>query len=393
MMAALHTLGFPGIPTPITDFFEGLASIANPFEFFSKSMQGIYKLMVVYFEQVVTSPPRVQGGGVIDYAYGNAIGLSGSIALVVTVVVMCAAIFHARKALSAAEAIVIAVFIGVAGPFVYGLADTMMDIGDQLSKVAMFYHSTSNGGGLLATGLDGVASMSPILTMFAFMPIVTLGAANMFVVFIYEALSVFLKIAVLPALAMRPLGDKYKRFSNWTISAAVVAMMLGRPAMVLCVEIGQMAGDNIVGGSVVSSAFFLTAGLAMSLWVQKKLYTQAQSIVGKVMGRTVSRVTGRVESTLKNKRMPPAGAISKSHAGTMSPMPVKVVAASNPQTRRQRAMALATTAAKTEVRRRVVAAVAAKATTVAAGSNPGTAAALIARQVLAQTKKGGGKAS
>lgn len=288
----------PGIPDWIKDQLSDLGDFVNPFIWFATAIKGVYNLLAWYYQFIIAHPPRFNDAKVEEYLYGNAIGVAGGIIGVVTFVLMCWAIFHVKKFITLGYAIVIGLVVTAGVPIVYGLFDTMIQLGDKLAEMAMFTEPKSDKDSLLGFAIDAV--INPLLLIGALLPTTILGLISMLVVFMYEGLTIFIKIVFLPALALRLFGDRFRAFSDWTFSAGIIAMVLGRPVMILCIEIGKWAGNNLLGGSTASLVFFLNAMLVVGLGLQVVMFKQVQKVVAKVSGNTVSRVFGKLETTQKS---------------------------------------------------------------------------------------------
>jgi hypothetical protein len=313
--------GFPPIPDWVDDLFGEIGDFVNPLEYLAKALRAVYGLMAWFFETVITHPIRFSNSDAVDYLYGNMLGLALALIAPVVIVLMCLSIFRVRFMVSFLEAILIGIILVPGYPLWFEIIDKAVAIGDDLSKLAMFYDTKSEAGPM---GILIDAATAPILMFAAFLPSTMLGGINVLLVYVYEALIVLVKGLGLPLLVLRPLHPRIARFSDWTIAAGFVAMVAGRPIMVLCIEIAQVLGDTVLGGTTAGTVFFLNAGFALSLWLQFKLYQQASEIVGKVTGRTRSSVTGKVESTIKNKPKVSVADNNRLHAQTVAAVPVPV---------------------------------------------------------------------
>lgn len=288
----------PGVPGWIMDQLGDLGDSLNPFVWFANAIRGVYSLLAWYFEFVIAHPPRFNDRQIEDYLYGNAIGFAGLLISVVTFALLCWSVVQIKKVITLAEAIVIGILVTAGAPVVYSIIDSMIQLGDVLSVQAMFSQNAPvEGDNLIGFAIS--ASLNPLLLMAALVPTTIFGSLCMLVVFIYELLIILLKIIFLPALALRVIGPRFRAFSDWTISAAVIAMILGRPIMILCIEIGNWAGSRLLGGTVASLVFFIVAGMCAGIVVQYVMFKQVQKVVAKVSGNTNSRVFGKVQTEQK----------------------------------------------------------------------------------------------
>lgn len=359
----------PPIPDWIKDKLGDLGDFVNPFDWFARALSAVYNLLAWFLETILTNPPRFEAEDITDYLYGNAIGVAGLLIFVVTTVLLCVSIFTTRRFLSAIEAIVIGVVIAIAGPLWFVISDASISFGDTASAAMLFYEPSGKNDSLLGFTLDAVTN--PLLLIAAFGPTSLLAMLVTLTVFTYELLNVALKVMVLPALALRPLGPKSRAFSDWTFSAFIITSMVGRPVFVFCIELGQLAGDTILGGSTAGTVFFLCAGMVMGLVLQVVLFHKVQKVVAKVSGNTVSRVFGKVETTQKQPTKVNAANVNARNFNSLQPS----------ETYAKRPTETKTEVAKHYVKqetKRVVAAAVAKKAAVAAGaaSSGGTTLAL-----------------
>lgn len=353
----------PPIPGWIKDKLGDLGDFVNPFDWFARALSSVYNLLAWFLEVILTNPPRFAADKITDYLYGNAIGLAGLLIFVVTTGLLCLSIFVTRRFISAIEAIIIGVVIAVAGPLWFVIADAAVTFGDTASAAMMFYEPTGKDDSLLGFTLDAVTN--PLLLIGAFLPTTTLALLITLTVFTYELMNVALKVLVLPALALRPIGPKARAFSDWTFSAFIVTSMIGRPVFVFFIELGQLAGDTILGGSTAGSVFFLCAGMVAGLVMQVVIFHKVQKVVAKVSGNTVSKVFGKVETTQKKPSKVNAANVNARNMNTLQPS----------ETYAKRPVETKTDVAKhyvkQETKRVVAAAVAKKAAVAAAAATSG----------------------
>lgn len=300
----------PDIPGWIQDQLGDLGDFINPFEWFAKAIRGVYSLLAWYFEFVIAHPPRFEDREVEDYLYGNAIGLAGFVISMVTFFLLCFAVLQVKRVITLAEAVVIGTVITAGAPVVYAVIDSMIQMGDVLS-VSMMFGKNARGDKDSLLGLTLDATINPLLLIAGLGPTSLVGGFCMLVVFMYELLVVLLKIIFLPALALRILGPRFRAFSDWTISAGVIAMVLGRPVMVLCIELGKWAGDNLLDSLAASKVFFLIAGMTVGIALQYVMFKQVQKVVAKVSGNTTSRVFGKVETEQKPNKVNSTDALDR----------------------------------------------------------------------------------
>jgi hypothetical protein len=290
----------PSIPDWIKNQLSDLGDFINPFTWFANAIRGVYSLLAWYYEYVIAHPPRFEDAKVSDYLYGNAVGLAGGIIGFITFVLMCLCIFWVKKFITLGYAVIIGVVVTAGAPIVFGLFDSMIQLGDVLSQAMMFTKPRSNHDHLLGFTIEKDAN--PLILIFAFLPTAITGCLSMLVVFIYEGLIILLKVIFMPALALRLIGPRFRAFSDWTFSAGVIAMVLGRPVMILCVEIGKWAGNSLLGGTTAGVVFFLNAMLLIGIILQYVMFKQAQNVVAKVSGNTVTRVLGNVKTEPKEPK-------------------------------------------------------------------------------------------
>jgi hypothetical protein len=318
----LHLPHLPGIPGWVKGLFGNVGSfVTDPIGYTARALQAVYGAEAWFFELIIVHPIRFSNAEALDYLYGNAAGLALSLIPAVFITLLCLSIFMHRFVLSLVEITIIGGVLLSATSLWFVLTDEAMSWGDQLAGMAMFYNTHSREG-ILGLGID--STVSPLLVIPALFFTSIFGAANVFLVYAYEALNVFIRFAGLPLLVLRPLHPRIARLSDWCFSAGMVTMVFGRFVMVLCIEIGQVLGATVFGGSVAGTVFFVCAGLGISLYLQFKMFQEAKAIVGRVKASIRGQVAGKVDATLRNKPKVSVADHNRLSSQTITPIPVVI---------------------------------------------------------------------
>jgi hypothetical protein len=319
----LPHIPLPDLPGPIKDLFDQVGDFVNPFTWFGKALMAVYNLEAWFVQTMLLHPPRVGYTKATDYLYGNAVGMAGYLAMIVTTICLCMAMVYVKGAFRAAEAVAITLVVAFITPGFFWVTDTLVGLGDSLSQAALVMQEAATDDHPSLFGFVMDAAINPMLLISAYLPTSLLAAACCFVVFTYEILNVLIRFLWLPSFALRPLGTRFKDFNNWLTSAGMVSMVFGRPAMLLCLEVSRALAQGITQGSSAAMVYFMCAGMALGLYLQIVLYRQAKRITGKVFGSTnIGKIWGTVNTQEKNRIPVMLGAAQASHRSSMAPVPV-----------------------------------------------------------------------
>ncbi|GEM_PF-4740090 len=284
------------MPIFIEKLLEFLAE-NNPWAWLGKSLGNLYNAMVYFLVQILAKPPRINGGNFLDNIYSNMWGIGIGLSALITFALLALTVFSQKARLSFIEAAVMFIVISGAAAVLFVIFESAVATGDSWSaSLVRTLPMGKSQFGPLGFTIDG--ALSPLLFIFGYgFWLLPLGAANMVIVFFYELFNTFIKFAILPSLALRPLGEKYKMWSNFLITGALVSMLFGRPLMVACISLANYAGSNFLGGTLLGKAIFLGAGMGLSIFLQFKLWQTTERTVARVSNAAkVSRITGTVNT-------------------------------------------------------------------------------------------------
>lgn len=293
----------------------------NPFEWIRDQIHGLFLGTVGLIEKMIINPPRPKAGPWQQYIYGSALGLAGTLAIAVTIVVIVLAMFFQGRIRSLGPALIVVAVIGLAGPLWFRLCAYLVELGDQLAKSAEFYTPVGTPTGVswliippidnvlgAITGLSSVTGAGIILVMIFFM---------------YEVLVILVQFFGILAFAFSPLGPRSRKLLNVLVSVGLVTMVFGRATAVFSLELSKIATNNLPGGSTsFGSTFFIISGIWLAIGMQGVLFYVTYQGQQMIMGRVSSKVSGKVETTTKQRKTSTMGSALAAHAATMQPVPV-----------------------------------------------------------------------
>lgn len=298
--------------------FPNIPSL-NPLSYLQDAIVGGLKGLTGVFEQVFVRPPVVPNNAATDYLYGNAIGTTGKLAVSVAFVATAIAIFWRKAAHKALNAFIAIVALAVLTPVWFYLSDWLIGVGNSLAEAALFYHpppGSHTSGSFLPvpamTNIAGAISGGSIMLL--------LGSVLVGVFYTYAVFIVVVKFSLLFGIALAGISP---RLLKWIIAGGLVAMVFGRAAAILMIELSKVAADNgLYGDTVFGIVFYLIVGLLLALGAQYGLYKGMKQVVTSVAGNVKSRVTGTVKSVQKRISAEKSAALARqAHHNSM---PVQV---------------------------------------------------------------------
>jgi hypothetical protein len=319
------------LPGPLPDIpLPGVPSL-NPFEHFfdfvDDKLQDLREEVLNTLERLIISPLVEVGSKLEAYLYGNALGVSGLLVSAVTFIVIMLAAFRRKYVVNVLHAFIMAAVVGLAGHVWFQIAAWAQALGrDSSRSVIAFFEGAPTGGG--GSNLFGnLPEINNILgSIFATGATLFFGAPLVLIFMIYAVASVMVTFLMLPALAMSPLGERSQKWLNVLISIGIVAMTIGGPAAILCLELGNFMAKNAnIDNNWIISSFWTVIGIVAAIGIQIVLLIVTYKTWQRVSGQVGASVRGSVEASIRNDR---ARARSHdAHANAMRPLPVEVVIA------------------------------------------------------------------
>lgn len=264
----------------------------NIFEGFARWLYDSTMSFVDFLEMIIYNPPRLHRGDWTMGLFSFSFSLATYLAVTMTIIAILLAVYSRKGMMRAAHALFVALLMAPLSTVFFAFTDGMVQFGDTLA------------GGIfgLAERLGSnreivVSDPSTGLLLIAMVCVAILGFLLVVVFIGYELLIVLITFSILLVLVFTPFGERFQRALEWLISAAIVAMILGRPSALLCIEIAKLASrataPEIIG---VVTTVALIGAFALALWLQWVLIRKTHNVVGRVGGNMVSRVRGSVDA-------------------------------------------------------------------------------------------------
>jgi hypothetical protein len=295
----------------------------------SDALMSVCVSLADFFESIVLARPRLREGDWSDYLYGNAIGLSQYLAVMLLLAALCLAYFYRKGAIRAIPAMLIAALVVPLSTAFFLFCDQLIRAGDQLAQAAHGLNDIAGGGKMIMVPTIG----DPIWAFFGLLGIGVTGGALTGVMIFYAVIIVVVKFATLIMLVLSPFFKWARRQLEWCISMALVAMLAGPPVAILLIEVGKILGTQSHTLAIAVPVMVFTLGFAV--YMQVKLIKKTHEMVGNVIGRTMSNIRGTVESIIKPNTRTNMQAVQSIHMRGMVP------ATANPRLTRTQAAGLA----------------------------------------------------
>lgn len=300
--------------------------IPNPFEWVLDKIRGLFLDLGKLFQDLIINPPRPEPGPWRDYLYGNALGVAPTIATAVCIVLVVVSMIWNKKVVSAGQAFVIAVLLAALGPAFFAFTDVLIASGTQLAEIVrdLYDPKTSGGNGFFA--LPDI--VNPLGAIAGYFTASIAGAILVSIFIIYQLIIIGVVFVFLIVVALIPLGTWAEKLAGWLLSIGLVAMVFGQAAAILCLELGQIAIDNMpagIGGNSFVATVLLTGSILLAIAAQVLLIWGTHTGVVKAKGFIGSQVRGRVETYTQQRHEVDVKAFDLAHMGSVVPIPVKPV--------------------------------------------------------------------
>lgn len=280
----------------------------DPFGAVAHWMIKVLNTMAAAFEKLVINSTKVTftRNAVYDFLLGNTWGFALSVIVAVMVFVTAMAMVSRRYAANFGKGVVVYLLL-YAGASIYiftMIVNKMQELGMALTKWAYFYTPTTAHKQFFVFP----EIVDPATFVFTQGWVLFFGWINVGIAILYVALIPMLTILVPIGMALKPAGRRGDQFLMWLISGCIVTMVVGRPVMILCVELGKWAADSILGGNVqaVHQVILIFSLIWGGLVMQPVLWVAAYVASNKVRGEVVARVHGSVKQTANHIAHPTA---------------------------------------------------------------------------------------
>ena len=260
-------------------------------------MVGIYQTMISADQQgAVDKLPIVQ------YLYGNALGLVELLSVGVTFITLTIVIFYRRRTMSLVLAIVILIVVATSSQLWFAGLDQFQAFGSNLSKAII---DLFKGQGVTNTGLPVIGDITTVmiaLFVFGFTSIMGLNLVMMFTT--YTIIGVGLKFFGLLTLSLLALGKRTQKVFNMIVAIGIVIFVLGKVAAVFIIACGQAFGQAfgpILGDPLFTQGVITIDSMAAALLIQPVLIFLMYKSVAAVAGKVRSLVKGTVNAFVQDR--------------------------------------------------------------------------------------------
>jgi hypothetical protein len=279
-----------------------------------------YQAMVQYLQQVLAFSMTFDNVGIVQWLYGNALGLAPFLAGLVVIVVLPLGLVLKRMRLSAAMALIVALampFIGVAW---FMALNIIQHIGDDLSRLSISIANAPAQDPLddLFIPMPGALGLNAVISCLMFAGLLWWSGILLFLFFNYEIYNVVFTIIGLLLVAMYGFGPRTRKLFSILGALAVVTMLAGRPVALGIIEIGNAIAtlfpgpDNIFFVGLINGACMM-AGIVFQVLIFWGSYKGINEVIGRFLE---GNIRGTVDAYMRGERRTPLTSTGTPVAGT-----------------------------------------------------------------------------
>ena len=284
---------FP-IPLPHIDW-GGLGDALNPFKALNNLLLEFRSKLSNIMWKAYLDPPVPQHGAMLDYMYGEALGVADQLGIAVTIPVLVAGLFFQKYIFNVVQAIVMVVGLGLILPYFYAFCDWLHTTQIEWDKLIITITDEAHkNGGMLIYGADaGIIS-----NIFAIMFIGTLGTIVVIILMFFGLVGVVSKFLFPIIWLLYPISEAARALLGKMLGVIFVATLLGTPAILLCLELGNIA-EYYLGLGGFLDMLWEAGSYALAIWVIVKIMkSSVRAMVTKMRGglNTRALVRGKVDT-------------------------------------------------------------------------------------------------
>lgn len=316
--------------------FDGL--LGTLFDQYNKMIAGALIALLKFLQQVLAIPLYPRNGSWQNFFYENALNLMYYMAFVVMIGMTIVGMFNHNRRLDWGRAIVSFVIIGLFGRGWFEICDQLQMLGNTAATSSAHLLPEAQGGASL---LSHLVPPDPFTAAFGFSLAAMVGWGIGITAFLFPIIFIFVKFTGLIFFGLRVIGDRAQEAWDWAFGLLLVATVFGRPAMILCLDLGILSVKYMPGGATSYGAMLYTiASEGLALFVSYKLIRNAPRISSKLTGglaRTVSEITGKVSTESKKVLGISVSSGMRAHAASMEAVSSRVPPSAQPGIGRQAA--------------------------------------------------------
>lgn len=284
-----HYLPGPSLnPLNYTDYL-------NPFKYLRDELKDLYNNAAEKIVNSVQHPPRISSRELLDSIYSNELGLVIALSSIVALLVYVMVMFLLKRPLSLIQALIIVLALPVLGPSFFYLCDWVIGAGDELSDAAAHIY-TPQGHLEISFTLPGIVNV--IGAIFGYWLVAASGAILIAIGYLYALMAIAIKFVGLIAIAIYALGPRSQKLASIMLAAGITVFLLGRPAMVLSMKLGQLALDEAPGGdNSFGAGLYLLVAIWVAILAQPAIFYISYIELRKIFGKIQASVTGNVHTS------------------------------------------------------------------------------------------------
>jgi hypothetical protein len=292
----------------------------DPLGSLAQALQTAVAQIVELFQHFIAIPMTLDGNSFVQYLYGNALGVYQYLAMIVMAVTFIIALFIKRGRPSFAQAAIIVLIAGVAGPLWFYAFDQLQLLSDQLSISMNLNPKVEGVSGMnvMTLAFPSLQIQNVLMSLFTFGPLLYF-MYGLFTVFVnYAFLAVVVKFLGLLCFALLALGKRSQKVFSLLVAIGLVAVVIGKPVAVLFISIGQgLASITSIFAEGFTQGIILNGSIIAAILIQPVLIFLMYKGVSPIVGKVAAAVTGKVRSLSENRNGQGARALSNANAASL----------------------------------------------------------------------------